>query len=75
MSSWIQRQSNSHYAQLAGAALLSGTAVAGAILGYQAVKRKSAIETLKRSIPQLDENHPAQKVSSPLYSGYATLSL
>lgn len=64
MSSWIHRQSNSQYAQLAGAALLSGTAVAGVILGYQAVKRRAAIETLKRSIPRLDE-YSAQKVSLP----------
>ncbi|WEW55952.1 hypothetical protein PRK78_001387 [Emydomyces testavorans] len=63
MASWIQRQANSHYAQLAGTALLSGTAVAAAILGYQAVKRKAAVENLKKSIPRLDEHYPAQKLT------------
>ncbi|EEP78854.1 conserved hypothetical protein [Uncinocarpus reesii 1704] len=63
MASWVQRQSNSNYAQLAGAALLSGTAVAAGILGYQAVKRKAAVEQLKRSIPELDETNRALKLS------------
>ncbi|EER27857.1 ThiF family protein [Coccidioides posadasii C735 delta SOWgp] len=63
MSSWIQRQTNSQYAQLAGAALLSGTAVAGAILGYQAIKRKAAVEELKKSIPGLDDSNRALKLS------------
>ncbi|KAI1945449.1 hypothetical protein LOZ57_004135 [Ophidiomyces ophidiicola] len=63
MASWIQRQSNSHYVQLAGAALLSGTAVAGAILGYQAVKRKAAVDQLKKSIPELHHDHAAHSLT------------
>ncbi|KAK2879936.1 hypothetical protein FQN49_000724 [Arthroderma sp. PD_2] len=55
MASWIQRQAGSHSVQLAGAAVLSGVAVAGAILGYQSVKRQAAVEELKASIPALDE--------------------
>ncbi|EZF35475.1 hypothetical protein H109_00486 [Trichophyton interdigitale MR816] len=56
MTSWIQRQASSHGVQLAGAAVLSGVAVAGAILGYQSVKRQAAVEELKASIPALDES-------------------
>ncbi|KAK2748904.1 hypothetical protein FQN57_007187 [Myotisia sp. PD_48] len=63
MSSWIQRQAQSHHVQLAGAALLSGAAVAGAILGYQNLKRKAAVEQLKASIPRLDPTQPAQKLT------------
>ncbi|KAK2799717.1 hypothetical protein FQN50_008365 [Emmonsiellopsis sp. PD_5] len=63
MSSWIQRQASSHTVQLAGAAVLSGAAVAGAILGYQSVKRSAAVKELKASIPQLDEQHHAQKLT------------
>ncbi|PGH03117.1 hypothetical protein AJ79_07444 [Helicocarpus griseus UAMH5409] len=63
MSAWIQRQTNSPYVQLAGAAVLSGAAVAGAILGYQSVKRNEAIQRLKASIPDIDEQHPAQKLT------------
>lgn len=61
MASWLQRQANSHNTQLAGAAVLSGTAVAGAILGYQAIKRNAAVQKLKQSIP-VDEQTNPQKV-------------
>ncbi|KLJ12050.1 hypothetical protein EMPG_12807 [Blastomyces silverae] len=63
MSAWIQRQTNSPYVQLAGAAVLSGAAVAGAILGYQSVKRQAAVQKLKASIPDLDEQHTTQKLT------------
>ncbi|PGG98538.1 hypothetical protein AJ80_09517 [Polytolypa hystricis UAMH7299] len=63
MSSWLQRQTGSHGVQLAGVAAFSAAAAAGAILGYQAVKRKAAIEQLKASIPDLDEQGPTQKLT------------
>ena len=55
MSSWLQRQTSSHNAQLVGTALLSGVAVAGAIFGIQALRRQIAVEDLKASIPGFDE--------------------
>lgn len=66
MTSWIQRQADSHHAQLAGAAVLSGAAVASAILGYQAIKRKAAVEHLKSSIPVLD-GRDAQRVGTLIF--------
>jgi hypothetical protein len=62
MSSWLQRQLGSQQAQLTAAAVLSGAAVAGTILGYQALKRREAVEELKSSIPRISEKHRAQKV-------------
>jgi uncharacterized membrane protein YebE (DUF533 family) len=64
MSSWLHRQAGSQSSQLATTAVLSGAAVAGAIFGYQAYKRKEAVHDLKASIPVLDDEHPAAKVSS-----------
>jgi hypothetical protein len=69
MSSWLQRQAGSSHGQLATAAVVSGAAVAGAILGYQSYKRKEAVHDLKASIPSLDDLHPAEMVS---YAGEAT---
>lgn len=63
MSSWLHRQAGSQTSQLATTAVLSGAAVAGAIFGYQAYKRKEAVHDLKASIPSLDDEHPAVKVS------------
>ncbi|KAL3455418.1 hypothetical protein BJX64DRAFT_272426 [Aspergillus heterothallicus] len=60
MSSWIQQQSNSHHAQLAASAVLSGAAVAGAILGLQKFRRREAVKRLKASIPEVDEKHHAE---------------
>lgn len=60
MSSWLQRQASSHQAQIAGTAVLSGLAVACTIFGVQAIRRKVAIEDLKASIPNVDEDHHAQ---------------
>lgn len=62
MSSWLQRQAGSHNSQLATTAVLSGAAVAGAIFGYQAYRRKEAVNDLKASIPDIDEEHHAEKV-------------
>ena len=64
MSSWLHRQAGSQTSQLATTAVLSGAAVAGAIFGYQAYKRKEAVHDLKASIPVLDDEHPAAKVRS-----------
>jgi hypothetical protein len=64
MSSWLHRQAGSQSSQLATTAVLSGAAVAGAIFGYQAYKRKEAVHDLKASIPMLDDEHSATKVSS-----------
>jgi hypothetical protein len=36
--------------------------VAGAILSYQRVRRQEKVEDLKRSIPELGQNHYAEKV-------------
>lgn len=63
MSSWIQHHANSHQSQLAATAVLSGAAVAGAIFGYQALKRQEAVRELKDSIPEVNERHHADKVS------------
>ncbi|KAL1957712.1 hypothetical protein VTO42DRAFT_5555 [Malbranchea cinnamomea] len=60
MTSWLQRQTNSHYAQLAGTAVLSGAAVAGVILGYQSMRRRAAVKKLKSSIPNIDDHHALQ---------------
>lgn len=62
MSAWLQRQASSHGVQLAATAVLSGAAVAGAIYGYQNLRRAEAVEELKASIPELDEKHRATKV-------------
>lgn len=63
MSSWLHRQAGSSNNQLATTAVLSGAAVAGAIFGFQAYKRKEAVHDLKASIPTIDEEHHAAKVS------------
>lgn len=63
MSSWIQRQASSHHVQLAGAALLGGAAVAGTIFGVQAIRRRVAMDELKASIPNIDEDHASRNVS------------
>ena len=65
MSSWLQRQANSRGFQLAATAVLSGAVVAGAIHGYQSLKRAEAVDELKASIPDLSEKHRATKVCSP----------
>ncbi|KAI9850097.1 MAG: hypothetical protein M1838_006071 [Thelocarpon superellum] len=57
MSSWISRTVGSHQAQLVATAAVSGALVAGAILGYQHVRRQALVEDLKRSIPGDDEEH------------------
>ena len=62
MTAWIERQAANHHVQLAATAVISGLAVAGIIYGTQAARRKVAVDDLKASIPQVNENYHAQKV-------------
>lgn len=62
MSSWIQHHASSHQTQLAATAVLSGAAVAGAIFGYQSLKRQEAVRDLKDSIPEVNDRHRTEKV-------------
>lgn len=71
MSSWLQRQASSHSVQLAATAVFSGVAAAGAIYGYQAMKRKAAVEELKASIPAISEQHQAAQVRPSRMQGYS----
>lgn len=64
MSSWLSRTSGSTQAQFAATAIVSGAVVAGAILGYQHIRRQEKVEDLKSSIPELGRNHHAEKVGS-----------
>ncbi|KAJ5536670.1 hypothetical protein N7513_009856 [Penicillium frequentans] len=63
MSSWLHRQAGSQNSQLTTTAVLSGAAVATAIFGYQAYKRKEAVYDLKASIPAADDQHPSVKLT------------
>lgn len=54
MSSWLSRVSTSSQAQFAATAIVSGAVVAGAIFGYQAVKRHERIKDLKSEIPDAE---------------------
>ncbi|KAL4808709.1 hypothetical protein BDV18DRAFT_88980 [Aspergillus unguis] len=63
MASWISRQNNSHQAQLAATAVLSGAAVAAAILGFQKLSRREAVKQLKASIPDINEKHHAENLN------------
>lgn len=62
MSSWLSRATSSTQAQFAATAIVSGAVVAGAILGYQHIRRQERVEDLKSSIPELGQNHHAEKV-------------
>jgi hypothetical protein len=62
MSSWLSRATSSTQAQFAATAIVSGVVVAGAILGYQHVRRQERVEDLKSSIPELGRNYHAEKV-------------
>ncbi|KAL8726946.1 MAG: hypothetical protein Q9166_006367 [cf. Caloplaca sp. 2 TL-2023] len=63
MSSWFERQLSSHQFQLAATAVVSGITVAGLIYGGQAIRRKVAVKELKASIPPLDQEHQAQRLT------------
>jgi tRNA threonylcarbamoyladenosine dehydratase len=62
MSSWLQRTASSTQAQFAATAVLAGAVTAGAILGYQHLRRQERVEDLKNSIPELGRGHAADKV-------------
>lgn len=67
MSSWLDRIPRihitwSHETQLVATALISAAVAAGAVYGVQGVRRLKRVETLKDSIPDIDEDHPATKV-------------
>jgi hypothetical protein len=68
MSSWLSRATSSTQAQFAATAIVSGAVVAGAILGYQHIRRQERVEDLKSSIPELGQNHHAEKVGQRLQS-------
>ncbi|KAH7360166.1 ubiquitin-protein ligase-like protein molybdopterin-converting factor [Rhexocercosporidium sp. MPI-PUGE-AT-0058] len=63
MSSWLSRTTSSSQAQFAATALVSGAVVAGAIFGYQHVRRQERVEDLKSSIPELGKGHQADKLT------------
>lgn len=58
MATWFSRER----IQLAATAVVSGAVVAGAILGYQHVRRVERVEDLKRSVPELGDGHEVDKV-------------
>jgi hypothetical protein len=62
MATWFSRER----VQLAATAVVSGAVVAGAILGYQHVRRQEKVEDLKRGIPDVGDGHEVDKVRSSL---------
>jgi hypothetical protein len=62
MTSWLSRATSSTQAQFAATAIVAGALTAGAILGYQHVRRQERVEDLKSSIPELGREHHAEKV-------------
>lgn len=65
MASWL----GSREFQFGATALASGAVVAGAILGYQHVRRQERVEDLKGSIPALGKGHQADMVRSSFHNG------
>ncbi|TVY39862.1 tRNA threonylcarbamoyladenosine dehydratase [Lachnellula occidentalis] len=59
MATWFSRER----LQLAATAAVSGAVVAGAILGYQHVRRVERVEDLKRSVPELGDGHEVDKLT------------
>lgn len=62
MSSWISKATESRNAQLITTAAVSGAVVASAILGYQKALRMTKVADLKASIPEINDDHHAQRV-------------
>ena len=60
--SWLSRSAPSHQVQLGVTAVVSGVIAAGAVLGYQKVRRKERIKKIKDSIPEVAQEHLATKV-------------
>lgn len=63
MSSWISRATESRNAQLITTAAVSGFVVASAILGFQKARRMARVADLKASIPELNDDHHAQRMT------------
>ena len=68
MSSWLGRVSTSSQAQFAATAIVSGAVVAGAIFGYQSIRRQERVRDLKSGIPEADDGWGGDKV------GFAVLA-
>jgi hypothetical protein len=62
MSSWLGRVSTSSQAQFAATAIVSGAVVAGAILGYQSIRRQERVKDLKSEIPEAADGWGGDKV-------------
>ena len=62
MASWIGRMTGSREAQLAATAVVSGAVVAGAIFGYQSVRRRERVGELKADIPDLSDRSQGHSV-------------
>lgn len=63
MSSWVSRATENRNAQLITTATVSGFVVASAILGFQKARRMTRVADLKASIPDVSDEHHAQRVS------------
>ncbi|KAI9793726.1 MAG: hypothetical protein M1816_007621 [Peltula sp. TS41687] len=63
MSSWLSRSISSQQTQLAVTAIVSGVVVAGTIFGLQHARQRLRVEDLKRSIPDLGNEHQAEKLT------------
>ncbi|KAL5443579.1 hypothetical protein PMIN07_001139 [Paraphaeosphaeria minitans] len=63
MSSWISRATENHRAQLVTTAVVSGVVVGSAILGFQKARRMYKVENLKASIPDIDGEHHASRLT------------
>ncbi|KAF2434428.1 hypothetical protein EJ08DRAFT_657182 [Tothia fuscella] len=59
--SWITQ--SSHRVQLGVTAVISGVVVAGAVIGYQKVRRKERVQILKDSIPDISTEHVATRLT------------
>ncbi|KAL1606518.1 hypothetical protein SLS60_003923 [Paraconiothyrium brasiliense] len=63
MSSWISRATENRNAQLITTAVVSGVVVGSAILGFQQARRIYKVADLKASIPDIDEEHHATRLT------------
>lgn len=63
MSSWVSRATESRNAQLITTAAVSGLVVASTILGFQKARRMVRIAELKASIPEVSDDHHAQRMT------------
>jgi hypothetical protein len=63
MSSWYSKAVANHNAQLITTAVVSGVVVGSTILGLQKARRMYRVADLKASIPDIDGEHHATRVS------------